>query len=395
MKKLLLFLLLPLLSFGQLELSDKAEISLITCGASQAELYSAFGHSAVRVFDPVQSLDIIFNYGVFNFDQPNFYLNFTRGNLLYTLSVSYFASFKANYISENRFIHEQILNLDSVQKQQYFDFLQWNAQAENAEYYYDYFYDNCATRVRDGLIEALGNEVLSIDSNYADRGKSIRDLCDIYLQQQRWGDLGIDICLGLPMDKKASTWEYMFLPDYLENAFAQAKLHSADGAKKPLVKSHEVLYAPEYQLVDQPVLSPFLAFALILLLSIFITMWSYAKPIKARYFDFFLFLVTGLIGLLLVVLWFFTNHKAAANNYNILIFLPSHLILAIALLKSRWSGLVRKLLQFTPYYYALLIALWIWLPQDLHLAFLPLCAAFILRAWHLSYKDSRFKKPHQ
>jgi hypothetical protein len=395
MKKLLLFLLLPLLSFGQLELSDKAEISLITCGASQAELYSAFGHSAVRVFDPVQRLDIIFNYGVFNFDQPNFYLNFTRGNLLYTLSVSYFASFKANYIAENRFIHEQILNLDSVQKQKYFDFLQWNAQAENAEYYYDYFYDNCATRVRDGLIEALGNEVLSIDSNYADRGKSIRDLCDIYLQQQRWGDLGIDICLGLPMDKKASTWEYMFLPDYLENAFAQAKLHSDVGGKKPLVKSHELLYTPEYQLVDQPVLSPFLAFALILLLTIFITMWSYAKPIKARYFDFLLFLVTGFIGLLLVVLWFFTNHKAAANNYNILIFLPSHLILAIALLKSRWSGLVRKLLQFIPYYYALLIALWIWLPQDLHLAFLPLCAAFILRAWHLSYKDPRFKKPHQ
>jgi hypothetical protein len=395
MKKLLLFLLLPLLSFGQLELSDKAEISLITCGASQAELYSAFGHSAVRVFDPVQRLDIIYNYGVFNFDQPNFYLNFTRGNLLYTLSVSYFASFKANYIAENRFIHEQILNLDSIQKQKYFDFLQWNAQAENAEYFYDYFYDNCATRVRDGLIEALGNDVLSIDSNYADRGKSIRDLCDIYLKQQRWGDLGIDICLGLPMDKKASTWEYMFLPDYLENAFAQAKLHSAEGGEKPLVKSHSALYTPEYQVVEQPILGPFLAFAIVLLLTIFITMWSYAQPRKARYFDGFLFLVTGLIGLLLVVLWFFTNHTAAANNYNILIFLPSHLILATALLKRRWSGLVRKLLQFIPYYYALLIALWIWLPQDLHLAFLPLCAAFILRAWHLSYKDPRFKKPHQ
>jgi hypothetical protein len=395
MKKLFLFLLLPFLSFGQLDLSDRAEISLITCGASQAELYSAFGHSAVRVYDPVQRLDIIFNYGVFNFDQPNFYLNFTRGNLLYTLSVGYFASLKANYIAENRFIHEQVLNLDSVQKQKYFDFLQWNAQADNAEYFYDYFYDNCATRVRDGLIEALGSEVLSIDSNYADEGKSIRDLCDLYLQEQRWGDLGIDICLGLPMDKKASTWEYMFLPDYLENAFAQAKLQSADGGTKPLVKSHGVLYTPVSQVVDQPMLSPFFAFALVLVLTIFLTMWSYAQPKKAQYFDFLLFLLPGLIGLLLTVLWLFTNHAAAANNFNILIFLPSHLILAIAMFKKKWSGFVKKLMQFMPYYYAILMALWIWLPQDLHLAFLPLCAAFILRSWHLSYKDPRFKMPRQ
>lgn len=391
MKKLLLFFLLPVLLSAQIQLSEKAEISLITCGPTQTELYSAFGHSALRVYDPVKQLDLVFNYGVFDFDQPNFYFNFTRGNLLYKLSVGHFPSFRAYYISEDRFLHEQILNLDSTQKQAYFNFLQWNARPENADYLYDYFYDNCATRIRDGLLKVLQKDI-KIDSNYTEGGETIRALCDMYLQDQRWGDLGIDICLGLPMDKKVGTWEYMFLPDYLEEAFSATQIRSTDTSNwKPLVKKHNLLYTAKSTAVDAPLISPFVAGALMLLIALFFTMWSYQDPRKARFFDLFLFLVFGLIGLLLIVLWFFTNHQAAANNLNVLIFLPTHLLLAIALFKKKWSRFTQKLLQFTPYYYAILVAVWIWLPQDLHLSFIPLCAAIILRTWHLSYKDKRIR----
>ncbi len=392
MKKLLLFLLFPFLINAQFTLSNQAEISIITCGPAQTELYSAFGHSAVRVKDPVNRLDLVFNYGVFDFDQPNFYLNFTRGNLLYKLSVGHFPSFRDFYISEDRFIHAQLLNLDSTQRQKYFDFLQWNAKPENAEYFYDYFYDNCATRIRDGLIEVFDEKVI-IDSNYTKGGRTIRDLCDMYLREQAWGDLGIDICLGLPMDKKASSWEYMFLPDYLEAALAQAKIQGSDfPGEKNLVKEQLVIYSSQGKINHSSLLSPYTAFALVLLLAIFFTIYSYQQTRKARFFDFILFLIFGLIGILLTVLWFFTNHQAAANNLNLLIFLPSHLILAIAIFKKKWTGLIILLFRLMPYYYALLLALWIWLPQDLHLAFMPLCVALILRTWHLIYKDPRAKR---
>jgi hypothetical protein len=389
MKRLLLFLLFPFLTNAQLTLSNQAEISIITCGPTQTELYSAFGHSAVRVKDPINSLDVVFNYGVFDFDQPNFYLNFTRGNLLYKLSVGHFPSFRDYYISENRFIHAQLLNLDSAQSQKYFDFLQWNAQPENADYLYDYFYDNCATRIREGLIEVFGSNI-TIDSNYTQGGKTIRELCDMYLKEQAWGDLGIDICLGLPMDKKASAWEYMFLPDYLEKALRQAKIkESVQSQEKNLVNSRSVIFASQGGSSNSPLLNPYAAFALILLLAIFFTVYSYQQPRKARFFDFTLFIILGLVGFLLFVLWFFTNHQAAANNFNLLVFLPTHVILAFALFKKSWSSLTKILLKFTPYYYAVLTAVWIWLPQELHLAFMPLCAVLILRTWHLSYKDQR------
>src|SRR5690606_16424401 len=223
MKKILLLVLLLVntLAFAEVRLTDKAEIRIVTCGPYQGELYSAFGHSAIRVFDPELDIDLIYNYGVFNFNQPNFYLNFAKGHLLYRLAVSRYQPFVESYIEENRYVHEQILNLTPTQNQKVFEFLQWNAKEENMHYYYDYFYDNCATRVRDVMKNALGESVRFEDSHIS-TSYTIRDLCDLYLQEQPWGDLGIDLCLGLPMDKPATPWMYMFLPDYLEQGYDHA-----------------------------------------------------------------------------------------------------------------------------------------------------------------------------
>ncbi|MDZ7847186.1 MAG: DUF4105 domain-containing protein [Owenweeksia sp.] len=132
-KHLLSFLLLlPCMLSAQWQLSEQAEIHVITCGPYQGELYSAFGHSAIRVHYPEHRLDVVFNYGVFNYNQPNFYLNFARGYLYYRLSVSAYQGFRDFYISENRYIHEQVLNLSLAQKQSLFSFLQWNAEPEIA-----------------------------------------------------------------------------------------------------------------------------------------------------------------------------------------------------------------------------------------------------------------------
>src|SRR6478752_4747802 len=151
--KRLVCLLVLLSSFAQaqesIQLTENATISVVTFGPWQGELYSAFGHSGFRVYDPEQQIDWLFNYGVFDFDQPNFYTNFAKGIPYYKLGVGDYQRYKAHYISYNRFVHEQVLNLTPAQAQKTFEYLQWNAKPENANYRYDYFYDNCATRIRD------------------------------------------------------------------------------------------------------------------------------------------------------------------------------------------------------------------------------------------------------
>ena len=130
MRILITFLLIIsfTLSFGQspISLSERAEISVITCGPWQGELYSAFGHSAFRIYDPENRINEAYNYGVFNFNQPNFYLNFARGYLYYQLGVYDYQLFEDHYISYNRFVHEQVLNLNQDQKQKLFDYLKQN-----------------------------------------------------------------------------------------------------------------------------------------------------------------------------------------------------------------------------------------------------------------------------
>lgn len=160
MKALAIFLfLIPGILPAQQRLSDQAEISVMTFGPSQQVLYTAFGHSAFRVYDPVLGIDEAYNYGVFDFDQPNFYLNFARGNLMYRLDVSDYKEFEYVYVYFNRSVRQQTLNLTQGQKQRLYAFLQWNALPENQFYRYDYFYDNCATKMPNILVHVFGDTV--------------------------------------------------------------------------------------------------------------------------------------------------------------------------------------------------------------------------------------------
>src|SRR6185295_5483513 len=157
---LALLVLLSLTAFSQkFRLSPEAEISIITCGPWQGEVYSAFGHNAIRVYDPVNRIDDAYNYGVFDFNQPNFYLNYTRGLLLFKLGVYPYPDFRNIYIYYNRSVTEQVLNLSDLQKQAVYDFLEWNARPENETYRYDYFYNNCATQVRDVFVKVLQDSI--------------------------------------------------------------------------------------------------------------------------------------------------------------------------------------------------------------------------------------------
>lgn len=362
---------------AQRKLSPDATISVITCGPGQEELYSAFGHSALRVYDPRQQIDEAYNYGVFDFDRPYFYLNFARGDLYYQLAVWDYQAFANVYMYYNRFIHEQVLNLTPEQKQRVYDFLQWNALPENRFYSYDYFYDNCATRIRDVFVHVFEDSV-EFDGSYIKTRHTIRELTDLYLDQQPWGDLGIDICLGLPMDKVADPYEYMFLPDYIESGFDHATIYR-DGERVPLVSRKMVVYEPREEDPPRGLPHPLVVFSIVALAVATISVIDLRRGKISHWLDAILFGITGLIGLLLLCLWLFTDHAAAARNLNILWALPTHLV-AVFMLKRESKG-IRIYFLITAILSAALLICWKLLPQMLNYSLIPIVIALGIRAF--------------
>ncbi|MFN8887079.1 MAG: DUF4105 domain-containing protein [Cyclobacteriaceae bacterium] len=384
MKKLFLLalLLISLSAKTQTLLSSKAEISLITCGPYQGELYSAFGHSAIRILDPEFNIDYAFNYGVFDFDQPNFYLNFARGRNDYLLAVYNFSDFKGPYLRDNRYIHEQILQLTQDQKQKIFDFLIWNAQSENRTYRYDYFYNNCSSKVRDVFAEVFKDQI-QFDGSFIKTNYTIRDLTDIYLQQQPWGDLGIDICLGLPMDKKATPYEYMFLPDYLESSFDHATLNGS-----PIVKQKIAVYESVPESTSFHWYHPWIVWGIIFLLVSLLSYRDWKRKRLTKWFDITLFGILGLLGWLLLLLWTATDHKAAANNFNLLWAIPFHLFAAIALFKKSIPAWTHTYFRVIVIITAALLGGWALLPQQMNSYLLPLVFIILMRSILLSRKTA-------
>ena len=370
-------LLITPLCFGQVKLSDQAEISVLTLGPWQGETFTAFGHSAFRVHDPAHRIDAAFNYGVFDFDQPNFYLNFARGNNLYMLGVSSYPDFEYAYIYYNRYIHQQILNLTHEQKQRLFDFLAWNARPENREYLYDYFYDNCATKIPEVMLNVFGDSVV-FDGSYIKTNYSFRDLTDLYLKEQPWGDLGIDIGLGLPTDKKATPYEYMFLPDFVESGFAHATI-LVNGQRKPLVKETNIVYKSHPEENAAGFFTPLVVFSIFLCLTVFITYRDFKRRRISMYFDGIVFSAVGILGVCLVLLWTATNHQAAAKNFNILWALPTHLIAVVAF--SRQPDWLKKYFLFVTFLTGILLVCWPFLPQKLNYSLVPLVVATGIRAY--------------
>ncbi len=382
MRKLFLaaLLLISLSAKSQTLLSSQAEISIITCGPFQGELYSAFGHSAVRILDPELNIDYAFNYGVFDFDQPNFYLNFARGRNDYLLAVYNFADFKGPYLRDDRYIHEQILQLTQDQKQKIFDFLIWNAQSENRAYRYDYFYNNCSSKIRDVFADVFKDQI-QFDGSFIKTNYTIRDLTDIYLQQQPWGDLGIDICLGLPMDKKATPYEYMFLPDYLESSFDHATLNGA-----PIVKQKIAVYESVREPTTFHWYHPWIVWGIIFLLVSLLSYRDWKRKKLMKWFDITLFGIFGLLGWLLLILWIATDHKAAANNFNLLWAIPFHLFAAVALFKKSIPAWVHTYFLVVVVITALLLGSWVLLPQQMNSHLLPLVSIILMRGLLLSRK---------
>lgn len=378
-KRLSIILLLTALCTlcrAQDSLSARSLISVITCGPSQEEVYSAFGHSAIRVYDPEQNLDLAFNYGVFDFNQPNFYLNFARGFLYYKLGVYRYPDFRDYYIENDRFIHEQVLNLNPLQKQMLFSYLMWNAQPANQYYRYDYYLDNCATRVRDVLQTALNNEIV-FDQSFIKTTYSFRDLTELYLTHQPWGQLGINICLGLAIDRTANPYEYMFLPDFIELSVDRAQIISREGTLLPLVSEKRIVFKALPQEFPWNWSHPAVVFSLLLGIILVFSFRDLKNQKLSRWLDALLFILTGVMGLFLLLLWFGTDHKSAMN-FNLLWALPTNALAGVALIfRARW---LRSYFMVAGIVYLATLVLWPVLPQQLDIVLIPLVIALLVRS---------------
>jgi Domain of unknown function (DUF4105) len=379
MRRFLVFTLLLISSAAlaqEIPLSPQATISLLTFGPGQDAIFNAFGHSAIRVNDPGLRIDYFYNYGVFTFDN-NFYVNFAKGHNRYQLGVYWYPENRDHYISENRSIHEQVINLTQDQKQKIFNYLQENARPENKYYNYDYFYDNCSTRIRDVFAEALKGEITFVES-FIRSHYSIRQLESLYINNQPWGGLGINIGLGSPIDEEATPAQYMFLPDYLESFFDHATI-TTNGTNLPLVKEKIIVFQslPEHLPVN--FFTPWTVFGFILILSAAISYVDWKRGRLSKWFDFILLFSTGLLGVVLFLLWVATDHQACVRNFSLWWALPTNLVVCVfVFIRSRpdWLTAYFKWVFFLN---LALLVLWKFIPQELSFSLIPLVCALSLR----------------
>lgn len=343
------------------QLSQLSRISLLTCSPGEA-LYESFGHTAIRVRDDSLGIDQAYNYGTFNFNQPNFYVNFVKGRLLYTLSVSSTRGFAGYYNRWNRQITEQILNLSSTEKQRLFESLEINALPENSDYLYDYFFDNCSSRPRDVILNALDGD-LAFDSAYIAHW-SIRQLMNSYMGEDRaWGRLGINICLGARIDQPATAFEYMYLPDELMKGLDSMYV-TLNGQRKPLVGAKQILVEMQPTETVTPWSRPKTILSAALLIIASIVFMGRVRNFNVRWLEGTVFLLVGLLSLVFLFLWFGTDHASAKPNYSVLWALPTHIIFGIVLYRKNRPSWVRWYAVITSVILAGVLVFWKSLPQE-------------------------------
>ncbi len=379
MKRLLFTFLLFTFYFSPAQTeSCGIRISLLTCTPG-TELYSTFGHSALRVTDSVNNKDLVFNYGTFDFYDPGFNKKFVQGKLLYFVSIDSLSSFVEEYDYYKRGITEQAVNISCIEKQRMVAALFENAKEENKYYRYDFNYDNCTTRLRDMLEKAAGKQI-ETKNILPKPGTTFRHLIHTYLDRggQQWSKLGIDILLGNPMDKKVTNREAMFLPDYLLMAFDSSALNG-----KPVVSEKKILlnYFDEYK--TKIGITPFIVFGILFLVIATLSIlrmkgWKTVLII----FDFFFFFTLGALGILILFMWFGTDHAMCKNNFNLLWALPIHLPIAFMLFnKKNW---VNSYFRFIFFYTIALLLAWFFLPQQFNTATLPIVGIILIRSFYLS-----------
>lgn len=351
-------------------LSDSAFASVITCGEGN-EYYLSWGHSALRICDTVRGIDYAYNYGTFDFDTPHFYWKFSCGDLNYCLSRTSFDRFLQEYIFEGRAVWEQRLRLSPQEVKNLFLLLETNYLPEYRYYKYDFFRDNCATRVRDMVAACLNHRTLSPEVATPDAKTYRYYLYEPTEGTRLWWRLGVDITLGLRCDHPCTNYEAMFSPIVMMHTFDTMRV--SDTRQPVAVPATQIL--PDVREPLSPSLPPTLVFWGVFALVAVLTLLELKKGWRLTALDRTLYIVTALISILIIFLWFFTSHYCTKFNLNILWASPLFIYFAIRTHKSnRWVVWAQVLMLF-----ATIVLCFLPYPQRINIALCPVALTLALR----------------
>lgn len=316
-----LSLLISLQSYSQK--NDSIQFSLLTC-APGTEIYSLFGHTAIRYQNFTQNRDLVFNYGMFSFSTPNFIFRFVKGETDYQLGITEFVPFEAEYMFRGSSVYQQVLNLTQEEKNRLLELLVLNYQPQNRIYRYNYFYDNCTTRARDQIERCINGKVIYQDSV---EEKSFRGIVHEFTKGFQWKELGMDLCLGAEADEMIDIRRQMFSPFYMRAFADRAYIEEPDGKVRPLVLKEEVIVNAERD--EDEAGFPFSPMTCAIAFLVVNVLFAVLQVLKKKIYwgwDIVLYLSQGIAGCIISFLFFFSVHPTVGSNWMILLFNPIPLL---------------------------------------------------------------------
>lgn len=359
--RFVVLVLLVLLTTNIASAQKDVKLSLYTCGTG-SELYSSFGHSAIRVISASDSIDMIYNFGIFDFSDPEFYSKFINGIMLYMLGTQRSDHFVIDYNEEHRWVNEQKINLPDSTRIALVDWLKWTRRPENRQYYYDFLRNNCSSKLRD-IVMIMQYKNIKFSNLLLN--KTHRDLIGECLRENKWANFGINILLSSLIDKKVTRFEEMFLPDYLSKHGEEATINGIPILEKPvLVNQIPITYPTWHFKFTDPIM---------IMLYLLIATIIYRKKWLRNLF----FILAGVLGVFLIFMWFGTGQTYVKYNYNILWLNPLFLILVLFFTLKKQILTFWILAAIILCQIVVLIA-WIFKIQGYDIAFIPLMALFLV-----------------
>ncbi|GHS91253.1 membrane protein [Bacteroidia bacterium] len=337
-------------------------------------VYTVYGHTAIRVFNPAEKIDVVFNYGTFDFNSPNFIYRFVKGETDYSISADDYRLFEYHYSAGNAIVVEQILNIPAKNKEEIVNALIINMKPENRKYRYNYFFDNCTTRPRDIIEKYCGGKLLySKNENPVTFRKLIHE-CTLH---DPWMTFGIDLVIGNGADSIIGKRSELFLPVKLMEALDEAYVEDADLQQYPIVSSSKTIIRSEPINPSKSWSSPMkLGIVMAIHCLVFAIVGFFWKK-TFRFFYCLIFMNVAIAGCIVAFVALISSHPCTWPNWNLLWIHPLHFIPAIGYFFKKTYHLIRW------YHWSNFVLLsgillgWSLIPQELNIA----CIPFIICLW--------------
>ena len=352
---------------------DPIRISLLTC-APGSEIYSLFGHTAIRYENETTGEDLIYNYGVFSFNTPNFVFRFVKGETDYQLGVIPYEYFEYSYAKRGSSVYQQTLNLTESEKKQLKHLLDENYAPQHRIYRYNYFYDNCTTRARDKIEESISGKVVYPEGS---KGLSFRKIIHQYTQGHDWGEWGIDFCLGAEADAEIDMRLQQFAPFYMLESARKAYIQTGDSIR-PLISGEAKIVDVSPKSEADFLISPWMAVILLLAITLFVEFYQIKQGKIIWVWDLLLFGFQGLAGCIVAFLFFFSVHPTVGSNWLLWAFNPLYLFYLPVLIFRAIKGHKDRFHLVNIVYLTFFIIIMPFVEQEFQPTMLPLVLIFLL-----------------